>query len=124
MKVGHRLFIFFFLAAHGFVLCTLAMQVAPALATGNVLVAKPSEITPITGKKKGYFVHWELSLTCLFSFFLCVAFLLSHVIDRVQFPPGVCNFIYGTGQNAGGPLVAHPDVPLVSFTGGTATGRR
>ncbi len=50
--------------------------------------------------------------------------MLAHVMDSVKLPKGVCNFVFGTGPNAGAALVAHPLVPLISFTGGTATGRR
>jgi aminomuconate-semialdehyde/2-hydroxymuconate-6-semialdehyde dehydrogenase len=73
-------------------------KVAPALATGNTVVAKPSELTPTT------------------------AFLLTDICQQAGLPPGVFNVIHGTGAKAGAPLVAHPDVPLISFTGGTATG--
>jgi len=76
----------------------LSWKIAPALATGNTVVCKPSEITPMT------------------------AYLLSQVMDEIGFPKGVCNFVYGTGPEVGEALVTHPAVSLVSFTGGTATG--
>lgn len=76
----------------------LSWKIAPALATGNTVVCKPSEITPMT------------------------AYLLSQVMDEVGLPKGVCNFVYGTGPEVGETLVTHPAVSLVSFTGGTATG--
>ncbi|MDG1252185.1 MAG: aldehyde dehydrogenase [Schleiferiaceae bacterium] len=75
-------------------------KIAPALAAGNTVVAKPSEVTPVT------------------------AYLLSQILDEVGFPPGVLNIIHGTGPNVGEPLVSHPEVPVISFTGGTATGAR
>ena len=75
-------------------------KIAPALAAGNTVVAKPSEITPAT------------------------AFLLSKILDEVNFPKGVLNIIHGTGLEVGEPLVSHPDIPIISFTGGTVTGKR
>lgn len=75
----------------------LTWKVAPALATGNTVVAKPSELTSLT------------------------AHLLTEVMTSVALPDGVCNFVYGLGSSAGEALVAHPLVPLISFTGGTAT---
>jgi aminomuconate-semialdehyde/2-hydroxymuconate-6-semialdehyde dehydrogenase len=76
----------------------LSWKVAPALATGNAVVAKPSELTPVT------------------------ASMLADVFRAVGAPPGAYNVVHGTGPEAGGPLVAHPGVAAVSFTGGTATG--
>jgi aminomuconate-semialdehyde/2-hydroxymuconate-6-semialdehyde dehydrogenase len=78
----------------------LTWKLAPALATGNVAVCKPSEYTSTT------------------------AFLLSEVLRAAGLPPGVCNMVFGDGTGAGEPLVSHPGVGLVSFTGGTATGER
>jgi aminomuconate-semialdehyde/2-hydroxymuconate-6-semialdehyde dehydrogenase len=75
-------------------------KIAPALAAGNTVVAKPSEVTPYT------------------------AYLLSEILDEVGFPAGVLNIVHGTGPGVGEPLVTHPDVPMISFTGGTATGAR
>ncbi|NDD35186.1 MAG: aldehyde dehydrogenase, partial [Flavobacteriia bacterium] len=75
-------------------------KIAPALAAGNTVVAKPSEVTPAT------------------------AYLLSEILDEVGFPAGVLNIVHGTGPNVGEPLVSHPEVPVISFTGGTATGAR
>ena len=49
--------------------------------------------------------------------------MLCSVFNEAGVPPGVVNMIFGTGPHAGAPLVQHPDVPLVSFTGGTATGQ-
>jgi aminomuconate-semialdehyde/2-hydroxymuconate-6-semialdehyde dehydrogenase len=76
----------------------LSWKVAPALATGNTVVAKPSELTPTT------------------------AHLLGQIAQEAGLPPGVLNLVQGTGSKAGAALVAHPQVPAVSFTGGTATG--
>jgi len=72
-------------------------KIAPALATGNTVVAKPSEVTPVT------------------------AFMLSELAADLM-PPGVLNIVHGLGPKVGAPLVAHPRVPAISFTGGTATG--
>jgi len=77
----------------------LTWKLAPALACGNGVVAKPSELTPRT------------------------ADLLWDVLEEAGVPVGVANLVHGLGAEAGAPLVAHPDVDVVSFTGGTATGR-
>ncbi len=77
----------------------LSWKVAPALAVGNTVVAKPSEITPMT------------------------AFLLSEICREAGLPKGVLNIVHGTGPKVGAALVAHPRVGTVSFTGGTKTGR-
>ena len=77
----------------------LSWKIAPAIATGNTAVAKPSEITPMT------------------------AHLLAEVVHDVGLPPGVLNIVHGRGPSAGAALVSHPDVAAISFTGGTATGR-
>ena len=76
----------------------LTWKIAPALATGNTVVAKPSEITPMT------------------------AVLLARACRDAKVPPGVLNIIHGRGATVGPPLTAHPRVPAISFTGGTATG--
>jgi aminomuconate-semialdehyde/2-hydroxymuconate-6-semialdehyde dehydrogenase len=73
-------------------------KVAPALATGNTVVAKPSELTPTT------------------------AHLLTEICQEVGLPPGVFNVVHGYGNKVGAALVAHPAVPTISFTGGTAVG--
>ncbi len=74
-------------------------KIAPALAAGNCVVAKPSEITPMT------------------------AFLLSEICIEAGLPKGVLNIVHGYGAKVGAAMVAHPDVPLISFTGGTQTGK-
>ena len=76
----------------------LTWKIAPALATGNTVVAKPSEVTPYT------------------------AFLLSKICQDIDFPAGVLNIVHGTGQQAGAALTSHPNIKAISFTGGTETG--
>ena len=78
----------------------LSWKVAPAIGMGNTVVCKPSELTPMT------------------------ADLLMETIHYVGLPAGVVNLVHGDGEGAGGPLTAHPDVDLVSFTGGTETGAK
>ncbi|MFZ1731256.1 MAG: aldehyde dehydrogenase [Bacteroidota bacterium] len=73
-------------------------KIAPALAAGNCVVAKPSEITPYT------------------------AFLLSQACIDAGLPAGVLNIVHGLGGEVGAAITAHPDVPAISFTGGTETG--
>lgn len=73
-------------------------KIAPALAAGCTVVAKPSEMTPMT------------------------AFMLSEIAIEAGLPAGVLNIVHGTGPNVGGPIVKHPDIECISFTGGTATG--
>ncbi|WP_030622579.1 aldehyde dehydrogenase family protein [Streptomyces sclerotialus] len=77
-----------------------AWKVAPALAAGNTFVLKPSELTPHTA------IH------------------LMRLLAESGLPDGVANLVLGSGPEAGAPLTDHPDVDLVSFTGGLATGRR
>ncbi|GAA4594504.1 aldehyde dehydrogenase family protein [Planotetraspora phitsanulokensis] len=74
-------------------------KVAPALVTGNTFVLKPSELTPST------------------------AIMLMRLLEEAGLPPGVANLVLGAGASAGAPLADHPDVDMVSFTGGLATGR-
>ncbi len=78
----------------------LSWKVAPALAMGNTVVAKPSEMTPLT------------------------ATALAEIFAEVGAPPGVFNVIHGTGAEAGEAIIGHEDVAAVSFTGGTKTGKR
>jgi aminomuconate-semialdehyde/2-hydroxymuconate-6-semialdehyde dehydrogenase len=73
-------------------------KIAPALAAGNCVIAKPSEITPLT------------------------AFLLGELCNEAGLPGGVLNIIHGLGTTAGQAIVEHPDVKAISFTGGTSTG--
>lgn len=74
-------------------------KIAPALATGNCVVAKPSEITPMT------------------------AFLLGKICNDAGLPKGVLNIVHGLGNTVGNALVSHPKIKAISFTGGTATGK-
>ncbi|WP_230984287.1 aldehyde dehydrogenase family protein [Microbispora oryzae] len=74
-------------------------KVAPALVAGNTFVLKPSELTPST------------------------SILLMRLLEEAGLPPGVANLVLGAGPEAGAPLAEHPDVDLVSFTGGLSTGR-
>ena len=78
----------------------LTWKIAPAIAYGCTCVAKPSEFTSYT------------------------AYLLASVIRDAAIPPGVVNIVFGTGPKAGQALVAHPKVPVISFTGGTVTAER
>jgi len=75
-------------------------KIAPALAAGNTVVAKPSEVTPMT------------------------ATLLAKLAAKIGFPAGVLNVVHGSGPEAGEAIVAHPGVRAISFTGSTAVGRR
>ncbi|WP_019937117.1 5-carboxymethyl-2-hydroxymuconate semialdehyde dehydrogenase [Bordetella sp. FB-8] len=79
---------------------TATWKVAPCLAFGNTAVLKMSELSPLSAARLG-----ELAL-------------------EAGIPPGVLNLVHGYGRDAGEPLVAHPDVRAVSFTGSTATGNR
>ncbi len=73
-------------------------KIAPALAAGNTVVAKPSEVTPYT------------------------AYLLSKICIEAGLPKGVLNIVHGLGPKAGAAIIEHEDIPMISFTGGTATG--
>jgi len=74
-------------------------KIAPALAAGNCVVAKPSEVTPTT------------------------AYLLSKVCQEAGLPAGVLNIIHGYGHEVGDAIVRHPKIKAISFTGGTSTGK-
>jgi aminomuconate-semialdehyde/2-hydroxymuconate-6-semialdehyde dehydrogenase len=73
-------------------------KIAPALAAGCTVVAKPSEITPMT------------------------AYMLSKLCIEAGLPPGVLNIVHGLGPKVGSAIVAHKDIKAISFTGGTKTG--
>ncbi|MEM6963531.1 MAG: aldehyde dehydrogenase [Bacteroidota bacterium] len=75
-------------------------KIAPALAMGNCVIGKPSEMTPMT------------------------AYLLSKVCIEAGLPPGVLNIIHGLGSKAGQAIVEHPNIKAISFTGGTNTGKK
>ncbi|UAB81406.1 aldehyde dehydrogenase [Marixanthomonas sp. SCSIO 43207] len=73
-------------------------KIAPAIAAGNTVVAKPSEVTPMT------------------------ASLLGKIISEAGLPKGVLNIVHGTGSSAGQAIIEHPNIKAISFTGGTKTG--
>ena len=75
-------------------------KIAPALAVGNCVIAKPSEMTPMT------------------------AFLLSELCIEAGLPAGVLNIVHGSGRSAGQAIVEHEKIKAISFTGGTATGKK
>ena len=75
-------------------------KIAPALACGNCIIAKPSEISPTS------------------------SYLICKIFDKVGLPPGVINVIHGYGPKAGEPIVKSEYIGAISFTGGTATGSR
>ena len=74
-------------------------KIAPAIAAGNTVVAKPSEITPMT------------------------AYMLGEICSKAGLPKGVLNIVHGTGPTAGQSIVEHPNIKAISFTGGTSTGQ-
>jgi aminomuconate-semialdehyde/2-hydroxymuconate-6-semialdehyde dehydrogenase len=74
-------------------------KIAPAIATGNTAVGKPSEMTPVT------------------------ASLLGEIASEAGLPPGVLNIVHGRGAEAGAAIITHPEVPTISFTGSTAVGK-
>ena len=76
----------------------LSWKIAPAIAMGNTVVAKPSEITPMTAN------------------------LLAEILDEINFPSGVVNIVHGYGFECGETIVTHEHVGAISFTGGTETG--
>ncbi len=73
-------------------------RIAPALATGNTVILKPAEWSPLTA--------WKLA----------------QIFEEADLPPGTFNVVHGFGEEAGAPLVAHPLVPLITLTGETSTG--
>lgn len=75
-------------------------KIAPALAAGCTVVAKPSELTPMT------------------------AFLFSELCIEAGLPKGVLNIVHGVGNKVGQSIVEHPDISVISFTGGTVTGKK
>jgi aminomuconate-semialdehyde/2-hydroxymuconate-6-semialdehyde dehydrogenase len=74
-------------------------KIAPALAAGNCVIAKPSEVTPMT------------------------AYLLSRICAEAGLPAGVLNILHGGGPKCGSAIVAHPDIKAISFTGSTRAGK-
>lgn len=83
-----------------FPLLMAAWKLAPALAAGNTVILKPSELTPLTALELGL------------------------IFERLEFFPGVVNIVTGSGPTAGESLAAHPLVDKLAFTGGTLTGRK
>lgn len=75
-------------------------KIAPALAAGNCIIAKPSEVTPVT------------------------AYLLSIICKEAGLPAGVLNIVHGNGPNCGEAIVKHPQIKAISFTGSTKAGER
>uniref|UniRef100_V9KKH3 2-aminomuconic semialdehyde dehydrogenase n=1 Tax=Callorhinchus milii TaxID=7868 RepID=V9KKH3_CALMI len=75
----------------------LTWKIAPAIAMGNTVIAKPSEMTSVT------------------------AWMMCKLFDEAGLPPGVVNIVFGTGPRVGTAIVSHPNVPLISFTGSTST---
>lgn len=75
-------------------------KITPALAAGCTVIAKPSEITPMT------------------------AYLLSEICIEAGLPKGVLNIVHGLGGKVGNAIVSHKNIPLISFTGGTVTGKQ
>ncbi len=74
-------------------------KIAPALAAGNCVIAKPSEVTPLT------------------------AYLLSKICIKVGLPKGVLNIIHGNGEVTGNAIITHPSIKAISFTGSTTVGK-
>lgn len=87
------------IAPWNYPLLQASWKVAPALAAGNTFVLKPSEITPLT------------------------TIAMMRLIEEAGAPPGVANLVLGSGATVGAALTSHPEVDLVSFTGGLSTGR-
>jgi aminomuconate-semialdehyde/2-hydroxymuconate-6-semialdehyde dehydrogenase len=75
-------------------------KIAPALAAGNCVIAKPSEVTPVT------------------------AFLLARICKEAGLPDGVLNIVHGKGDTTGEAIIKHPDIKAISFTGSTRAGAR
>ena len=75
-------------------------KIAPALAAGNCVIAKPSEVTPVT------------------------AYLLAHICKEAGLPAGVLNIVHGPGHITGEAIIKHPDIKAISFTGSTKAGER
>ena len=75
-------------------------KIAPALAAGNCVIAKPSEVTPVT------------------------AYLLGLICDKAGLPAGVLNILHGSGSSCGEAIVKHPQIKAISFTGSTKAGER
>lgn len=79
-------------------LLLLTWKLGPALAAGNCVIAKPSEVTPMT------------------------AYMLAQLMNEAGFPAGVVNMVHGKGPKIGAAITGHPGIAAISFTGGTSTG--
>lgn len=88
------------ITAWNFPLHLVTVKAAFAIAAGNTVVVKPSEVAPLT------------------------AAVLAEILDTAGLPPGVINIVFGDGPTVGEAIVTHPDVRLVTFTGSTRAGRR
>ena len=77
----------------------LTWKIAPALVMGNTVIAKPSEMTPLTAN------------------------MLCEILQSIDFPSGVINIVQGLGRDVGQAIVEHPQIRAISFTGGTVTGK-
>lgn len=88
------------IAAWNFPFALCARKIAPAIAAGNTIVVKPHELTPLAG------------------------LALARLVEEAGIPRGVVNIVTGDGPEVGVPLVAHPDVPLITMTGSTPAGKK
>jgi aldehyde dehydrogenase (NAD+) len=100
LTVRHPLGVAGLIIAANTPIANVAWKVFPALICGNTAVLKAAEDTPAT------------------------AWYFGHLAHKAGLPPGVLNIVQGLGEEAGAPLVAHPDVAVVSFTGSTEVGRQ
>ncbi|XP_071830126.1 2-aminomuconic semialdehyde dehydrogenase-like [Apostichopus japonicus] len=78
----------------------LTLKIGPCIAVGNTCICKPSEMTSVS------------------------AWMLCEVMKQAGLPPGVVNMVFGYGHKVGQSMVEHPEIPVISFTGGTATGKK
>lgn len=88
------------IAAWNFPVGLAARKIGPAIAAGNTIVLKPSELSPVS------------------------SMLLARLIEEAGIPKGVVNIVNGDGKGVGAPLVDHPDVPLITMTGSTPAGKK
>lgn len=88
------------IAAWNFPVALAARKIGPAIAAGNTIVLKPSELSPVS------------------------SILLARLIEEAGIPKGVVNIVNGDGPGVGVPMVDHPDVPLITMTGSTPAGKK
>lgn len=100
MTVRHPIGVAGLITPWNFPIAIPTWKIFPALVAGCTIVFKPAEDTPILARK------------------------LVEMFDEVGLPPGVLNFVTGFGEEAGQPIVEHPDVPVISFTGSLEVGRK